>query len=76
MGGELTDALKPLLICTRNDVLDSLAVLVAAVGVFGTGSAWPNIIVAAIMAVLAIQGAVAVIRRALTELSADLAPAE
>src|SRR5256714_12557252 len=37
-------------ICTRNDVLGNLAVLLAAAGVFGTGTGWPDIIVAAIMA--------------------------
>ena len=44
-------------ICTRNDVLGNLAVLLAALGVFGTGTGWPDIIVAAIMAALALQGA-------------------
>jgi Co/Zn/Cd efflux system component len=34
-------------ICTRNDVLGNLAVLVAAAGVFGTGTGWPDVIVAA-----------------------------
>jgi Co/Zn/Cd efflux system component len=55
-------------ICTRNDVLGNLAVLLAAVGVFGTGTGWPDIFVAAVMAGLAIQGAVLVIRQAATEL--------
>src|SRR5712692_8460848 len=49
-------------ICSRNDVLGNLAVLLAAVGVFGTGTGWPDIIVAAIMAGLALQGAALVIR--------------
>jgi Co/Zn/Cd efflux system component len=55
-------------ICTRNDVLGNLAVLVAALGVFRTGTGWPDIIVAAIMALLAIQGAALVIRQASAEL--------
>jgi Co/Zn/Cd efflux system component len=55
-------------ICTRNDVLGNLAVLIAALGVFGTGTGWPDIIVAAIMAALAIQGATLVIRQAAAEL--------
>jgi Co/Zn/Cd efflux system component len=55
-------------ICTRNDVLGNLAVLLAALGVFGTGSAWPDILVATIMASLAIQGAALVVRHALSEL--------
>ena len=64
-------------ICTRNDVLGNLAVLLAALGVFGTGAGWPDGIVAAIMAVLAMQGAAIVIRQASAELrSGKLAGAE
>jgi Co/Zn/Cd efflux system component len=55
-------------ICTRNDVLGNLAVLLAAAGVFGTGTGWPDVIVAAIMAGLAMQGATTVIRQSLDEL--------
>ena len=55
-------------ICTRNDVLGNLAVLAAALGVFGTGKGWPDVAVAAIMATLALQGAVVVVRHALREL--------
>jgi cation diffusion facilitator family transporter len=55
-------------ICTRNDVLGNLAVLLAAVGVFGTGTGWPDVIVAAVMAMLALQGAATVIRQAMLEL--------
>jgi Co/Zn/Cd efflux system component len=55
-------------ICTRNDVLGNAAVLLAAAGVFGTGTGWPDIIVATIMAALALQGAALVIRRSVTEL--------
>ncbi len=55
-------------ICTRNDILGNLAVLLAALGVFGTGTGWPDIVVAAIMALLAIQGAALVIRQASAEL--------
>ncbi len=64
-------------ICTRNDVLGNLAVLLAAAGVFGTGTGWPDIIVAAVMAALAIQGSVLVIRQASAELRmGQLAAAE
>ena len=55
-------------ICTRNDVLGNLAVLLAALGVFGTGTGWPDIIVAATMATLALQGSASVARHALAEL--------
>ena len=55
-------------ICTRNDVLGNLAVLLAALGVFGTGTGWPDVLVAAIMASLALQGAFIVIWQARIEL--------
>jgi Co/Zn/Cd efflux system component len=55
-------------ICTRNDVLGNLAVLLAALGVFGTGTGWPDVIVAAIMAALALQGAATVAQQSLKEL--------
>ena len=64
-------------ICTRNDVLGNVAVLFAALGVFGTGTGWPDVIVAAIMAGLALQGSAMVVRQALGELRRPLsAPAE
>lgn len=55
-------------ICTRNDVLGNIAVLLAALGVFGTGTGWPDVIVAAIMAGLALQGAVVVAQHSTAEL--------
>jgi Co/Zn/Cd efflux system component len=65
-------------ICTRNDVLGNLAVLLAAAGVLGTGSGWPDAVVAAIMAGLALQGSWVVLRQALSELRSTglFAPAE
>jgi Co/Zn/Cd efflux system component len=62
-------------ICTRNDVLGNFAVLLAALGVFGSGMGWPDIIVAAIMAVLALQGAATVVRQSLDELRRPVAVA-
>jgi Co/Zn/Cd efflux system component len=61
-------------VCTRNDVLGNLAVLLAALGVFGTGTGWPDLIVAAVMAGLAMQGAVLVLRQARDELRASISP--
>ena len=55
-------------ICTRNDVLGNIAVLLAAIGVFGTGTGWPDVTVAAIMASLALQGAWIVLGQAFGEL--------
>lgn len=55
-------------ICTRNDVLGNAAVLLAALGVFGTGTGWPDYIVATVMVALSLQGAVSVFRLALRDL--------
>jgi Co/Zn/Cd efflux system component len=56
-------------ICTRNDAIGNLAVLVAAAGVFGSGTGWPDYVVAAIMSGLALVGSVQVARAALPELA-------
>jgi Co/Zn/Cd efflux system component len=55
-------------LCTRNDVLSNLSVLAAAAGVFGTASVWPDAMVAAIMASLALGSSVTVVRHARLEL--------
>ena len=44
-------------ICSRNDALGNIAVVLAAVGVFGTASGLPDLIVAGVMATLALTGA-------------------
>ena len=49
-------------------MLGNLAVMGAALGVFGTGTAWPDLIVAAAMALLALTGAWAVVEQARREL--------
>ena len=55
-------------LCSRNDAIGNIAVLLAAVGVFGTGSRWPDLAVAAVIAGLAISAGLAVIRQAKSEL--------
>lgn len=57
-------------ICSRNDAIGNLAVLAAALGVFGTGQGWPDLVVAAIMAALAVWGSADVFRQARGELAA------
>ncbi|HZN99702.1 MAG TPA: cation transporter [Burkholderiales bacterium] len=57
-------------LCTRNDVVANILVLVAAAGVFGTGTVWPDVAVAAILAVLGLSSGRIVIRQARAELSA------
>ena len=55
-------------LCSRNDVIGNFAVLLAALGVFGTGTGWPDVIVASIMSALALQGAWKVIEHSSAEL--------
>ncbi|MDX1922083.1 MAG: cation transporter [Alphaproteobacteria bacterium] len=55
-------------LCTRNDVIGNLAVILAALGVLGTGTSWPDIIVAAIMSGLALHSAWLIVHKACTEL--------
>jgi Co/Zn/Cd efflux system component len=57
-------------LCTRNDALGNVAVGMAALGVFGTSTAWPDLLVAAAMAALALTSSVTVLRQARQELSA------
>ncbi|MGM3386278.1 cation diffusion facilitator family transporter [Stutzerimonas stutzeri] len=55
-------------LCSRNDALGNIAVMAAAAGVFGTGSAWPDLGVALVMAGLALSAGYSVIRQASQEL--------
>jgi Co/Zn/Cd efflux system component len=54
-------------LCTRNDAIGNLAVMAAATGVFASGTPWPDLAVAAIMAALALSSSYRVIRQALGE---------
>lgn len=57
-------------LCSRNDAISNVAVIAAALGVFGTASAWPDLIVAAIMGTLAITAGVSVMRHARQDIAA------
>ena len=59
-------------LCSRNDAIGNLAVLLAALGVFGTGRAWPDLLVASLMAALALHGGWSVLRQARAELRAPV----
>ena len=61
-------------ICSRNDAIGNLAVMAAALGVFGTGQAWPDLAVAAVMGGLALSGAHTVWRQARAELRGEPGP--
>ncbi|HYD95454.1 MAG TPA: cation transporter [Noviherbaspirillum sp.] len=55
-------------LCTRNDAIGNVAVMLAAAGVFGTGSGWPDWMVAGLMGTLALSASFSVIRHARAEL--------
>lgn len=57
-------------ICSRNDALGNTAVGVAALGVLGTQHGWPDLVVAAGMASLALIGAWSIVKQARAELRA------
>jgi Co/Zn/Cd efflux system component len=61
-------------LCTRNDMIGNVAVVMAALGVFKTGTGWPDIAVAAIMGTLALRAAHAVIEQFRAELKAAAVP--
>lgn len=58
-------------LCTRNDAIGNVAVFLAALGVFGTGTAWPDLLVASLMASLALHGGWQVLRQARGELDSE-----
>lgn len=61
-------------ICSRNDAIGNIAVVLAASGVFITATPWPDLFVGAVMALLALTGAYHIIRHAAAELSTHPAP--
>ena len=55
-------------LCSRNDAIGNVAVMLAALGVFGTGSGWPDIAVACIMGLLGVTASRTVIAHAIAEM--------
>src|SRR5690349_17715699 len=58
-------------ICSRNDAIGNVAVMLAAMGVFGTGTGWPDVIVASLMAALSLSGGFQIMRHARVELRGE-----
>jgi Co/Zn/Cd efflux system component len=54
-------------LCSRNDAIGNVAVMLAALGVWGTATGWPDVIVAAILASLFLNSASKILRQALSE---------
>jgi Co/Zn/Cd efflux system component len=55
-------------LCSRNDAIGNVAVMIAALGVWGTATKWPDLAVAAIMAGLFLTSSVQILRQAVREL--------
>lgn len=60
-------------LCSRNDAIGNIAVILAAIGVFGTQSSIPDLIVAAIMATLGFSSGYHVIQKSRAERQAHKA---
>ena len=56
-------------LCSRNDAIGNVAVMLAAIAVYLTGSAWPDLIVAAVMAGLFLWSSAQILSQAVGELS-------
>ena len=55
-------------LCSRNDAIGNVAVMLAALGVWGTVTVWPDLFVAVIMAALFVTSAIQILRQSMTEL--------
>ena len=67
--------MRSIWLCSRNDALGNIAVMLAAGGVFATATGWPDILVATLIASLNLSAAAHVLRQALTELQRERASA-
>lgn len=54
-------------LCSRNDAISNVLVILASVAVFVTASAWPDLIVAVVMAFIFTRSALQIIKQALAE---------
>jgi Co/Zn/Cd efflux system component len=57
-------------LCSRNDAIGNVAVMLAAAGVWGTATKWPDLVVAGFMATLFLSSSVQIVRQAIAELKA------
>ena len=64
-------------LCSRNDAIGNIAVMIAALAVWSTATKWPDLLVAAIMASLFLTSSIQILRQSLREMrAARLMPAE
>jgi Co/Zn/Cd efflux system component len=60
-------------LCSRNDAIGNVIVMIAALGVWGTATKWPDLIVAAIMAGLFLWSSFQIVTQSLRELRTGVA---
>src|SRR4029077_4446828 len=60
--------------CSRNDAIGNVVVMAAAIGVWGTATAWPDLVVAALMAGIFLASSVQILRQAWSEYRSDPHP--
>jgi Co/Zn/Cd efflux system component len=63
-------------LCSRNDAIGNVAVMLAAAGVWGTATKWPDLIVAGFMATLFLSSSLQIVRQAIAEMKAAKAGIE
>jgi len=55
-------------LCSRNDAIGNVAVMIAALAVWGTATKWPDLLVAAIMAGLFLYSSIQILRQSFREI--------
>jgi Co/Zn/Cd efflux system component len=55
-------------LCSRNDAIGNIAVMIAALAVWGTATKWPDLLVAAIMAGLFLTSSTQILRQSFREM--------
>ena len=60
--------LRSVWLCSRNDALANVGVILAAGGVLATGSAWPDLLVATMIAGLALHSALDILTHSRAEM--------
>jgi len=60
--------MRSIWLCSRNDAIGNIAIVIAASGVFATNTGWPDFIVAVMMAGLSSIASFQIIKQAMSEL--------
>jgi Co/Zn/Cd efflux system component len=62
-------------LCSRNDAIGNVAVMVAALAVWGSGTKWPDLVVAALMAGLFFYSSLRILQQSISEMRGHTAAA-